>query len=212
MGNFVHDVFDAIEASGDAPTCLVLNVPLDTARIERSHPHLRILPIEEFSPDTDCYTFGFVDPNKGPLLERLAVHRLDFANLVHPRAYLARGAALERGNFIGAGSVVGPNACMGAFNFVNRLASIGHDTRVGSFNHFGPGATVAGRCTIGDRNFFGTGSSVIDACLVTDDVVLGAGAVAVRDLTESGTYVGVPAKRRALPRGAAGGRRPCPDR
>ncbi len=43
--------------------------------------------------------------------------------------------------------------------------------------------------------FAGTGSTIIDKCSVCDDVTLGAGAVVVDAITESGVYVGAPARR-----------------
>ena len=43
--------------------------------------------------------------------------------------------------------------------------------------------------------FLGAGAVIADKIIVCSNSVIGAGAVVVSDITTSGTYVGVPAKR-----------------
>ena len=43
--------------------------------------------------------------------------------------------------------------------------------------------------------FCGAGSTVIDHISICDNVMIGAGAVVVKDIMESGTYVGIPARK-----------------
>ncbi len=193
MGFLIWDVFEAIASNGDAVSQVILNTEVNPAILERVPPDVRIARLEDFTPATEGYCFGFVDPRKQPLLDRLEAFHLPFANVVHRFSWISPAARLGRGNFIGAGAVLAPNVELGEFNFINRCASVGHDTRIGRLNHVGPGATVAGRCTIGDRNFLGAGSVVIDGIRIRDGVTLGAGATAVKDLLEPGTYVGTPA-------------------
>ena len=50
-----------------------------------------------------------------------------------------------------------------------------------------------GNETIGDRVYFGTRSCVKQKITICDDVVIGMNAGVVKNITESGTYVGCPA-------------------
>ena len=48
---------------------------------------------------------------------------------------------------------------------------------------------------IGKRTWVGIGATVIDGISVCDDCILGAGTVVVKNIDQSGTYVGMPFKK-----------------
>ena len=50
-----------------------------------------------------------------------------------------------------------------------------------------------GDVTLGDRVFVGANATIRNLVSVCSNVVIGAGAVVTKDITEPGTYVGVPA-------------------
>jgi len=52
----------------------------------------------------------------------------------------------------------------------------------------------AGSCKIGDCVYFGTTSCVKEKITICSDVTIGMMAGVVKDISVSGTYVGVPAK------------------
>jgi UDP-N-acetylbacillosamine N-acetyltransferase len=58
-----------------------------------------------------------------------------------------------------------------------------------------PGAKILGTAKIGSRCRIGTNSTILPGIEICDDVVIGAGAVVTKNITEPGTYVGVPAKK-----------------
>lgn len=194
-GNFIFDILDAIASRVETLAQVVLNVPVDDALLARLGDGVRVIHLKDFEPASDRYCFGFIDPAKAQLLEELSPLDLDFADLVHARAYVSPLARLGGGNFVGPMAVVGPMTTVGRFNFLNRGSSIGHDVVLKDFNHVGPGAVVSGRCHVGSRNFFGAGSVLRDGLTVGDGVTLGAGATALKDLIDPGTYVGTPARR-----------------
>jgi UDP-3-O-[3-hydroxymyristoyl] glucosamine N-acyltransferase len=70
-----------------------------------------------------------------------------------------------------------------------------HDFCAGDFFTTAPGVKINGRVKVGDMVYFGTNSSTKEEINIASDVVVGAGACVVKDLEESGTYIGVPAKR-----------------
>lgn len=52
-----------------------------------------------------------------------------------------------------------------------------------------------GEVVIGDNVYVGTNAIILPNVHITDHVIIGAGAVVTKDITESGVYVGVPAKQ-----------------
>jgi sugar O-acyltransferase (sialic acid O-acetyltransferase NeuD family) len=80
-------------------------------------------------------------------------------------------------------------------NLINAYAGIFHDAVIGDFNEIMPRATILGGAKIGNMCRIGTGAIILPKVSVCDNVVIGAGAVVTKDITEAGTYVGVPAKK-----------------
>ncbi len=114
--------------------------------------------------------------------------------LIAPGAIIAEGAELGAGTFVGVGAYVGPNARIGDNSIINTHAIAEHDTVIGAHTHISINAAVAGYSRVGSEVMLGAGATVIDKVSVGDRIVIGAGGVVVGDLTEPGTYVGVPAR------------------
>lgn len=121
-----------------------------------------------------------------------------FPTIIHPQATLD----FRRGKVkVGQGSIIYPNALLttsielGTFVQVNPSATIGHGVSVGDFVTICPGVHVSGNVVIGSRCFLGAGSILRENINIADDCVIGAGAVVVRDISESGTWIGAPARR-----------------
>lgn len=54
---------------------------------------------------------------------------------------------------------------------------------------------LAGTVKVGRGSWLGIGSIVSNSVNIISDSKIGAGVVVVRDITEPGTYVGVPVRR-----------------
>ena len=116
-------------------------------------------------------------------------------SLIHPGAIIGYGVEVGAGSMLAAGSVICPSVKIGRGVIVNTKGSVDHDCTVGDFSHVSVGATVAGSVRIGAHTWIGAGATVINNVEITDNCMIGAGAVVVKSISESGTYVGVPAKR-----------------
>jgi len=132
---------------------------------------------------------------KKALFESLRGAGVSLPVLIAPGAVIAEGAELGDGTFVGVGAYIGPNARIGMNTIVNTHAVVEHDVVLGDHTHISIKAAVAGYSRIGSEVMIGAGATVIDKLRVGDRIVVGGGAAVVRDLTEPGTYVGVPAKR-----------------
>ena len=116
--------------------------------------------------------------------------------LVHPDAVIAEDAEIGAGTVIMAGAVVNPGASVGKGCIVNTCSSVDHDCRVGDYVHIAVGAHLCGTVSVGEGTWIGAGSIVSNNVSVCGGCMIGAGAVVVRDITEAGTYLGVPAKKK----------------
>ncbi len=114
--------------------------------------------------------------------------------LVSPKANVGSGVTIGPGSVVFAGACVAPMAVVGEHCYIGQLASVEHDCVIGDFTSVMPAAVLSGDSKIGARCTVGTNATVIQGRTLSDDVILGAGAVAVRDLSGPGTYVGVPAR------------------
>lgn len=115
--------------------------------------------------------------------------------LVHPAAVISRRVEIGRGSVVMAGAVINSDAQIGEGCIINTCASVDHECVVGDFVHVSVGAHLAGNVHVGSGTWVGIGATVSNNVAICPDCMIGAGAVVVRDITEPGTYVGVPAKR-----------------
>jgi len=197
--NLLGDICETITLSQGQVKYLVLNMEINDKVRKKVPRDCTICHIDDFVPQTQFYGFGFVGfdalARENLWKKELAKLELDFPNIIHPSSVVSNSAHLGVGNFIGAGVVIASNAHIGDLNFLNRVSSVGHDTTLANFNVLSPGSTTCGCCSIGNRNYLGAACTVRDNINITNDVTVGAGALVVKDIQSSGTYVGVPAKK-----------------
>ena len=115
--------------------------------------------------------------------------------LIHPTAVIDETVMIGLGSVVMANAVINAYAKLGKGCIVNTSATVDHDDVLEDYVHICPGAHVAGTTNIGYESWIGIGSSVINNIVVAPNCIIGAGSVITNNLIESGTYVGVPARR-----------------
>lgn len=103
---------------------------------------------------------------------------------------------------IGDDSTVCPNVIIttrnikiGHSSVLNFGSTIGHDCSIGDYFTALPYANVAGNVTLGEYVTLGANSCIKEKLNITDHVFIGMGSVVVKDILESGVYVGNPARK-----------------
>ncbi|HOQ02164.1 MAG TPA: acetyltransferase [Acetivibrio clariflavus] len=127
--------------------------------------------------------------------ERLELEGASIPILIHPKAVIGEQVKLGSGTVIMAGVVINCCTSIGKGCIINTGATIDHDNILENFVHISPGVNLAGIVSIGKGSWIGIGSTVINNISITGGCKIGAGAVVIRDITEAGIYVGVPARR-----------------
>jgi sugar O-acyltransferase (sialic acid O-acetyltransferase NeuD family) len=108
---------------------------------------------------------------------------------VSPHAHLGEGTVVMHQACVNAGAEVGANS------IINSQALLEHDVRVGDHCHISTAAVLNGGCRIGDAVLVGSRAALRQGVSITDQVLLGMGSVLLQDITETGTYAGVPARK-----------------
>ena len=123
-------------------------------------------------------------------------YAVNWVSLVHPSAQLAMHTKIAPGTVVLANAVVNACATVGAHCIINTAAIIEHDNVIEDYVHVSPNAALGGTVRVGELTHVGIGVAVKNNTNICGSCVVGAGAVVVKDLTEPGTYIGVPARKK----------------
>ncbi|MCI4249883.1 acetyltransferase [Bacillus sp. CCB-MMP212] len=115
--------------------------------------------------------------------------------LIHPSAIIGEQVYLGAGTVVMAGAVINCCTKIGKGCIINTASTIDHDNKIDDYVHISPGAHLAGTVRVGLGTWLGIGSVVINNINIINECKIGAGAVVIRDITETGTYIGIPARR-----------------
>ncbi|WP_238007273.1 acetyltransferase [Dactylosporangium sp. AC04546] len=141
------------------------------------------------------YVIGIGDPRtRARIDERLRLHGLPAANLVHPAATIGTDAVVDEGFVAFAGARVTTNVRVGRHVHLNQNATVGHDTELADFVQVNPLAAISGDCHVGPEVLIGTTACVLQGLRVGEGATVGAGACVTRDVDPKATVKGVPAR------------------
>lgn len=115
--------------------------------------------------------------------------------IIHPNAVIAEGVSVGVGTVVMAGVVINSGTRIGKGCIINTCSSVDHDCVIGDYVHVSVGAHLCGTVYVGNLTWIGAGSTISNNINICGGCMIGAGAVCIKDINESGTYVGVPVKR-----------------
>lgn len=120
---------------------------------------------------------------------------LHYTTAIHPSAVIARDVKIGAGTVIMANAVINTGSVVGRHCIINTIASVDHDNTIDDFVHISPNAVLCGTVYVGSLTLIGAGATIKNNTSVCGNCVIGAGTVVVKDVKDSGTYKGVPAKK-----------------
>ena len=145
---------------------------------------------------SDDHTSFVIGVGNNAIRKRIAeMHDINWMTLVHPSAQIAANVTLGKGTVVMAGAVINTGSTVGAHCIINTCTVVEHDNVLGDYVHLSPRVALGGTVTIGAQTHVGIGAVVINNVGVCSDCVIGAGTVVIGEITESGTYVGVPMRK-----------------
>ncbi len=122
-------------------------------------------------------------------------YNLNWATLIHPSAQIGFNVKTDVGTVVMANAVINTCSSIGKHCIINSGAVVEHDNVIGDYVHISPRAALGGTVTVGDETHICIGVTVINNVNISEKCTVGAGAAVINSLPESGTYIGVPAKK-----------------
>lgn len=120
---------------------------------------------------------------------------LPWYTAIHPTAVVSPKAVVGPGSVVMPKAVINAGAEVGLHCIINTAAVVEHDNRIAACAHVSCGAVLTGTVYVGETALIGAGAIVRNNVSVCAGAVIGAGAVVTADITEKGTYVGIPARK-----------------
>ena len=118
-----------------------------------------------------------------------------FGKVIHSTAWIDPSARIEEGVVIYPRVVIDQNVIIEKNSLINLAVTVAHDSIVGKAVFLAPSVVISGNVRVGKCSFIGTNTTVRDGIHIVGHSVIGAGTLVVKNITESGTYFGHPAKK-----------------
>lgn len=121
-------------------------------------------------------------------------NQVNWVSIVHPSAQISFNVKIGKGTVVMANAVINVCTAVGEHCIINTSAVVEHDNVVEDYVHISPKASLGGSVHIGANTHIGIGATVKNNVDVCDGCVIGAGAVVLKNIIDSGIYIGVPAR------------------
>jgi sugar O-acyltransferase (sialic acid O-acetyltransferase NeuD family) len=155
-----------------------------------------IMPISKYDPKRYELLIAVSDPMEREKIVGRLPKETKYWSFIHPSAQILNPSGeIGEGTVISANCVIVCHYKLGNHVHFNIGTVLGHDSVVGDYCTTAPGAMIMGDCRIGERVYFGANSCCSQKITICNDVTIGLGAVVVRNISEPGTYVGIPVKK-----------------
>lgn len=128
------------------------------------------------------------------LYVRFKESNIPFATIVHPSCIVDKNVVIGEGTVIYPGCILDSGVRIGENVLLNVGCCIAHDTTIASHSFLSPRVAIAGFTCIGERNILGINCTIIDNITTVDAVQIGGGGLVIKDVANSGLYVGAPVK------------------
>ena len=129
------------------------------------------------------------------IAQLLEQQEASLATIISPNAHVSKYAQIGKGTIVMHGVTVNASAEVGTNCILNTGCDIEHDAIIGHHTHISTYAVINGGCIIGDEVFVGSNATVSGSISLGNKILIGSGAVVFKNINDSGTYVGNPAKK-----------------
>ena len=167
--------------------------------ISKTHTVEVVAPVN-FVPDQTyqyivAVTFDLAERRQ--IIEIVDQHELDLITVVHDTSLIGSNPPAK----IGAGTFVFPfcnisiASTVGRHCIVDSYSLIGHYASIGNNCIVRPGVMIIGKTTVGNNCIINTRATITNSSTVTDNVEIMAFTNVVKNIVDSGKYVGSTARR-----------------
>ena len=191
-GGMAREIHGLLMDNGVSPEAVEFFV--DVAFVSEANNHLDIEGLRKADPNIVAIPAAGSSALRQKWYESLS-NQIDFNVVIHHLALLGPRITLGKGSIVTAHCHMTCDIVVGLCGQFNFQTTVSHDVTIGDYCTAGPNVNICGNVQIGHRVTIGASGTIAPGVSICDDVTIGAGAVVVKDITEPGTYVGVPAKK-----------------
>ena len=120
--------------------------------------------------------------------------KIPFANLLHSSCIIGSNVDLGQGNVFYPGVIIDANVKIENNVLINLGCTISHDSIIESHCYISPAVSIAGYSKIGQKSMLGINCTIIENLKICSNTKIGAGSVVIKNIEDSGIYVGTPAR------------------
>jgi sugar O-acyltransferase (sialic acid O-acetyltransferase NeuD family) len=186
------DIFNAENASDEGQ---IFFLDHDGKGVKDDLLGFLVLQMSEFVASDYQTVIAIGDPKTRQFVVSDLPSDTSYATLIHPSVVISQWVEIGEGSIITAGCVLTTQIKIGKHSHLNLNTTVGHDVLLGDFFTSATNVSVSGICEIGSRVYFGSNAAIKQGLHVCDDVIVGMGAMVVKSIDSSGTYVGAPAQK-----------------
>lgn len=154
-----------------------------------------IFPLSKFDPNLYEVVVAIGDSYYRKKIVDSLPENTKYFTFIHKSVQIFDNIEIGEGSIICANSILTTNIKIGKHAQLNRATNISHDVTIGDFFTTAPNVHISGNCKIGNIVYFGVNSCTREKTSICDDVIVGLSSGVVKDIKESGVYVGAPAKK-----------------
>jgi len=155
----------------------------------------RLIDASKYKAEADFFVAIGNNYTREKIQENLIAEGVSLATIVHPNTAIGNRVEIGMGTVVMAGVVINSSSNIGKGCIINTHSSVDHDNVIEDYVHISPGVNLAGTVRVGKGSWIGIGGVVNNNITICNNCQLGAGTVVIKNIIESGLYVGVPAKK-----------------
>jgi len=162
---------------------------------EYYYDNIKIFPLSKF--DTNKYEIVVAVGNsydRKKIIDLLP-NDTKYFTFIHKSVQIFDNIEIGEGAVICSNSILTTNIKIGKHAQLNRATNISHDVTIGDYFTTAPNVHISGNCQIGNNVYFGVNSCTKEKISICDDVTIGLNSGVVKNIKNSGVYVGTPAKK-----------------
>lgn len=154
-------------------------------------------PVETYAiQEDDVFFCALGDPvYRKKYVEIIESHGGDFISIISPLAIINPTAKIGNGSIISCNSLVSDNVVIGRHCVVHGFATLGHDVVVGDYVSIESYSFLGGYATVGEMSTIHVRSTILRHKKVGRNASVGAASVVLRDVKDSTSVYGNPAKK-----------------
>lgn len=146
--------------------------------------------------EDDVFFVALGDPKFRQIYaEKISEKGGEFYSCISDLAVVAPSSKIGKGVYIAPYAVVSPDVEIGDFTTIHCFCTVGHDVTIGKYTEIEANVSLGGSCKVSDRVIIHPHATISPKIKIENDVIVGAGSVVIRNVKDSTTVFGVPAKK-----------------